>query len=203
MMSPLYFSRRQVIVAAGATLVASSVRMLAVPSPAYADTGYSPTVYYKIKNVASGRLLSVLGGGTNNGDNDILYDDVNKTDQFWYIQDSAQGYKKFINVRSGRALSLNQGATANGTLVHLWQYLNGYPDQDWLVAPGTTSGTVTISERRHGKQHPRAGLGQRQRLGPVVADHPGADVRGPDRALPDREQEQRIFAVGTGRGHHR
>jgi alpha-L-arabinofuranosidase len=148
MMSPLSFSRRQVIVGAGATLLASSVRTLAAPSPAYADTGYSPTVYYKIKNVASGRLLSVLGGGTDNGGNDILFDDVNATDQFWYIQDSAQGYKKFINVRSGRALSLDQGATANGTLVHLWQYLNGYPDQDWLVAPGTTSGTVTIMSRK-------------------------------------------------------
>ena len=147
-MSPLYFSRRQLIVAAGATLLASGVRMLAVPSAAHADTGYSPTVYYKIRNVASGRLLSVLGGGIDNGDNGILYDDVNKADQFWYIQDSAQGYKKFINVRSGRALSLDRGDTANGTLVHLWQYLNGYPDQDWLVAPGTTSGTVTITNRK-------------------------------------------------------
>ncbi|MFD4555365.1 RICIN domain-containing protein [Streptomyces sp. NPDC058469] len=140
-------SRRQVLVGAGATLLAGG-SMVAVPSPAYADTGYGPTVYYKIKNIASGRLLSVLGGGTDNGADDILYDDVNATDQFWYIQDSAQGYKKFINVRSGRALSLDQGATANGTLVHLWQYLNGYPDQDWLVAPGTTSGTVTITSRK-------------------------------------------------------
>lgn len=147
-MSPLNFSRRQVLTAAGATLLAGGVRTVAVSSPAHADTGYSPTVYYKIKNMASGRLLSVLGGGTDNGDNDILYDDVDATDQFWYIQDSAQGYRKFINVRSGRALSLDQGATANGTLVHLWQYLNGSPDQDWLVVPGAASGTVTITNRK-------------------------------------------------------
>ena len=38
-MSPLSFSRRQVIVAAGATLPAGGVRMLADPSAAYADTG--------------------------------------------------------------------------------------------------------------------------------------------------------------------
>jgi alpha-L-arabinofuranosidase len=147
-MSPLNPSRRQVLAAAGATLLVSSIRTLAVPPSAFADTGYSPTVYYKIKNVASGRLLSVLTGGTDNGDDNILYDDVNATDQFWYIQDSSQGYSKFINVRSGRALSLNQGATTNGTLVHLWQYLNGYPDQDWLVVPGATAGTVAITNRK-------------------------------------------------------
>jgi alpha-L-arabinofuranosidase len=148
MMSSFHPSRRHILVAAGATVLAGGASALAVPSPAHADTGYRPGGYYKIRNVASGRLLSVLGGGTNNGDNGVLYDDVNATDQLWYIQDSAQGYRKFINVRSGRALSLDQGATANGTHVHLWQYLGGYPDQEWLVAPGATSGTVTITNRK-------------------------------------------------------
>jgi alpha-L-arabinofuranosidase len=126
----------------------SATTLFSAHTTAHAGTGYSPNVFYKINNVASGRLLSVLGGGTNNGDNNSLYDDVNATDQLWYIQDSAQGYKKFINVRSGRALSLDQGSTTNGTHVHLWQYLDGSPDQDWLVTPGTTSGTVKIVNRK-------------------------------------------------------
>lgn len=146
-MSPSNLSRRQALAAAGATLLASGITLATSPS-AQAETGYSPTVYYKIKNVASGRLLSVLGGGVSNGDNAILYDDVDATDQFWYLQDSEQGYTKFINVRSGRALSLDQGATANGTVVHLWQYLTGHPDQDWLVAPGTTTDSVSITNRK-------------------------------------------------------
>ena len=58
-MSPLNFSRRQVLAAAGATLLAGGVRRWRSRPPAHADTGYSPTVYYKIKNMASGRLLSV------------------------------------------------------------------------------------------------------------------------------------------------
>jgi alpha-L-arabinofuranosidase len=113
---------------------------------AAADLGvYNPAIYFKVKNENSGRLLSVESGGTDNGDDVIIYDDVNADDQLWSIRESVQGFKKLINKKSGRALSTDhQGTTSNGTIVHLWQYLGSTPDQDWSIAPGSP-GAVKIT----------------------------------------------------------
>jgi hypothetical protein len=116
-------------------------------SAATAEAGDSSTVYYKLVNRASGRLLSALSGGTAEGTDCIVYDDVNASDQLWMIEDADQGFTKFVNKRSGRALSTTDGATANGTVVHLWHYLSTAPDQDWTIAPGT-AGYVKITNRK-------------------------------------------------------
>jgi alpha-L-arabinofuranosidase len=116
-------------------------------TPAAAAELAGDTVYYKIVNRASGRLLSVLNGGSGDGDNLVVYDDVNASDQLWTIEDADLGYQKFINKRSGRALSMTDGATANGTLAHLWHYLSTAPDQDWTTSP-SSAGYVKLTNRK-------------------------------------------------------
>ncbi len=121
------------------------------PTAAADVASYNPAIYYKIVNKSSGRLLSVHGGGTANGDNIVIRDDMNADDQLWSIQDSLQGFKKLINKRSGRALSTDhQGGSSQGTIVHLWQYLGDTPDQDWSIAPGHPGAVKITSSARTG-----------------------------------------------------
>ena len=132
---------------------AASLPAWAAPPPPAArvaaaqDVGDASTVYYKIVNRASNRLLSVDGGGTANGDVNIIYDDVAASDQLWIIQDADQGYHKLINKRSGRALSTLDGSTSNGTVTHLWQYLGNAQDQDWTIST-SNPGYVKIGNRK-------------------------------------------------------
>jgi hypothetical protein len=91
--------------------------------------------YVKIKNGKSGSLASCLGGGTANGTANIIYQDLSATDQYWQIATGTLGGLKLINQRSGRALSCNNGTTTNNTIIQLWDYLGGYPDQEWVIEP--------------------------------------------------------------------
>jgi hypothetical protein len=58
------------------------------PTTAADPATYNQAIYYKIRNNNSGRLLSILGGGTSDGDTAVLDGDVNGDDQLWTIQDS-------------------------------------------------------------------------------------------------------------------
>ena len=125
-------------------LLLTSAAAVIPATPAAAAELAGDTVYYKIVNRASGRLLSVLNGGTGEGDDLIVYDDVNASDQLWTIEDADLGYQKFVNKRSGRALSMTDGATANGTLAHLWHYLSTAPDQDWTISPSSAGPLLVL-----------------------------------------------------------
>jgi alpha-L-arabinofuranosidase len=116
-------------------------------APAAAAELGGDTAFYKIVNRASGRLLSVVNGGTGEGDDLVVYDDVNASDQLWTIEDADLGYSKLINKRSGRALSMTDGATSNGTIAHLWHYLSTASDQDWTISPGN-AGYVKLTNRK-------------------------------------------------------
>ena len=100
--------------------------------------------YCKLMNQRSGTLASCYQGGTANGTKNILYEDVNATDQYWSIQAGSTGYLKLINQRSGRALSCEMGGTANNTMIHLWDYLGGYDDQDWTIVDTGISYNINV-----------------------------------------------------------
>jgi len=109
---------------------------------------YDPNVTYKIINKKSDQALSIHAAGTDNGSRVILWEFVNADDQLWQIVDIGNGFYKLLNKHSGRALStltLN-GGTGNGTIVHLWDYLTTFPDQHWIISPGS-EGFVRITNR--------------------------------------------------------
>ena len=123
-------------------------------------------------------FLSVQGGGTDDGDTEVIYDDVAADDQLWAIEDSIQGFKKFINKKSGRALSTDhQGGSSNGARVHIWQYLANASDQDWTIGPGSTAAAVKIiSSARAGAVLSLVGSGTANNTMAQVSD----DINGVD-----------------------
>jgi hypothetical protein len=45
------------------------------------------------------------------------------------------GFFKIANRTGGGVVSGLYGGTENDTTIHLWQYLDGYLDQDWSIMP--------------------------------------------------------------------
>ncbi|ADZ85655.1 beta-glucanase [Cellulosilyticum lentocellum] len=86
---------------------------------------------YKIKNVASGRLLSVRSSATYDGALVEQRSDNNTPDQLWEIYYTEGSYCKILNKASGKALSIQSGSTSEGALAHIWPFQNG-EDQKWL-----------------------------------------------------------------------
>jgi len=121
------------------------------PTVAADYSTYNPSIYFKIVSKPSGRVLTVAGGATNNGENGVIRDDTGADEQLWSIQDSVQGFKRLINKRSGRALSTNhQGDATSGAAVHIWQYLGASADQDWSIAASGTDTVKIINSARAG-----------------------------------------------------
>jgi alpha-L-arabinofuranosidase len=91
---------------------------------------------FKFENRHSGRLLSTLNGGSDNGTIIHVWEDLQTfQDQHWAIEPAEAGFVKIANAVGGRVVSCRDGGTANNTTIHLWDYLGGYPDQDWSIEP--------------------------------------------------------------------
>ncbi len=78
----------------------------------------------------------MLGGGTANSTDTIIYDNVSATDQYWQIIPAADGspYSELVNQKSGRALSVFGGGTTNSTHTIIYDYISA-TDQDWTIVP--------------------------------------------------------------------
>ncbi|MBD2867988.1 family 43 glycosylhydrolase [Paenibacillus sp. IB182493] len=86
---------------------------------------------YKLINPNSGKAIDVAGGGTANGTNVHIWDDLNNTAQEWRITSLGDGAYTLVNTNSGRALDVAGTGTANGTNVIIWQNFGGTPAQRW------------------------------------------------------------------------
>ena len=86
---------------------------------------------YKIKNIASGNLLSVRNSSTYDGALVEQRADNNTPDQLWEIYYTDGNYCKILNKASGKALSIQSGSTNQGALAHIWPFQNG-EDQKWI-----------------------------------------------------------------------
>ncbi len=105
--------------------------------------------YFRIINRAGSNALSCQGGGTTNGTLLQLLAYSATTDQNWQIIAVGGGYFKIINRKSGRAASCAGAGTADGTAIHLWDYLGGYPDQDWTFVNVNTTGVQDAEKSQY------------------------------------------------------
>lgn len=110
---------------------------------------FDPTRWYQFNNREAHRSLSVMGGGTADGTDNIIYDWVNATDQHWQIIATDSGYFRIMNRRSNKALSMENGGTENGARVHIWPWI-GFADQQWSIE-GSAPGHFQILNRASGR----------------------------------------------------
>src|SRR6516162_5240129 len=138
--------RQKSIAGLGPILLIAALIMTEMSAPAQAAPPYDPSASYKIINKKSGTALSVHQGGSANGSRAILWDFINAEDQLWHLVDIGGGFYRIVNNHSGKVLSTLNGGSDNGTIIHIWDYLTTFPDQHWVISPGS-SGFVKITNR--------------------------------------------------------
>ena len=94
--------------------------------------------YYKIRNVASGKLMEVAGLSRANGGNVALWQDADAPQQHWAVTPIGDGYHLITNRLSGLSLDVSGGSTAEGADIHQWDYQsapssNGGSSATWSV----------------------------------------------------------------------
>ncbi len=65
--------------------------------------------YYKIKGVASGKLLEVAGLSRADGGNVAIWADANAPQQHWAVTPTGDGHYFLINRYSGLCLAVDEG----------------------------------------------------------------------------------------------
>ncbi|GAA3130441.1 alpha-L-fucosidase 2 [Kribbella aluminosa] len=98
-----------------------------------------------IKNVHSGLVIDVSGGGSNPGAAIDQWPDVGSTNQRWQQVQTNNGFVMLQCVRSGQVIDVPNAATAEGTDVVQWT-TSGAPNQQWMIE-NTGSGQMRIVSR--------------------------------------------------------
>ena len=91
-------------------------------------------VAYRIRNMASGKLLANPQGSRNNGTVMIQWDDTGGPEQAWSLEPVPGGGARIRNVASRKCLANPQGSGANGTVMVQWEDTGG-AEQEWLFDP--------------------------------------------------------------------
>jgi endoglucanase len=90
------------------------------------------SVWWQIKNVATGEYLDGLGS-TSNGSPLAQWSSSGSTNQYWALEYTSSGYYKLINETTGLAAD-NDGLTGNGTYLQQWGSDTSY-NQQWTFTP--------------------------------------------------------------------
>jgi hypothetical protein len=92
--------------------------------------------YYKVKNIHSGRYLTVAKGGeSRNGGLVYVWDWKDSSTQKWELTHLGGGYYKLTVRVSGKVLDANSDKVhQNGCNVQIWD-LNGWDNQKWRLRP--------------------------------------------------------------------
>ncbi|MDL9977784.1 RICIN domain-containing protein [Microbacterium sp. ASV49] len=102
----------------------------------------SPSSYYTLTNVNSGKVLDVNGASTANGGTVDQWTNVTgATNEQWSIQNVSGDLYKILNRNSGKALEVNNRSHLNGGTVDQWTY-TGDNHQLWKFTPDVNSGWV-------------------------------------------------------------
>jgi hypothetical protein len=91
-------------------------------------------VAYRIRNMASRKLLANPQGSRNNGTEIIQWDDTGDTDQVWSLEPGPNGGLRLRNLASRKLLANPQGSQSNGTTMIQWED-TGETDQEWSFDP--------------------------------------------------------------------
>ncbi|MCS7475632.1 RICIN domain-containing protein [Umezawaea endophytica] len=128
-------------------LIAALVAALVVSGAAVATA--APETTYTLVEATSGHVLGATGSG---GDPVMTIDPyAGDRRQLWRIVDLGDGFRRIVNDGNGKSLSTVNGGSGDGAVVHLWDYLGGYPDQQWRI-DDAGGGTATIANRGTGER---------------------------------------------------
>ncbi len=89
----------------------------------------------EIRNVETGKALSVKGGGTASLSDIIQWDYSGQASQQWYLEPSSIGDTptvKLVNIKSFSIAAVNGGTKNDGERLILWVY-EGNADQNWIM----------------------------------------------------------------------
>ena len=97
----------------------------------------SGTIWYRIRNQASGKVMSIDRAGPAQGAAIWQWTNVNNTDQQWSLDPAGAGYVKLTSRFNGQVADVYNFSTAPGV------QLKSYPDigstnQHWLLVPGAS-----------------------------------------------------------------
>ena len=91
----------------------------------------------KLFNKATGKVLDVMQGGTENGTWAQTWEDVDGESQLWTIENVTATYKKLIHVKSGKALDIVDMSEEDGAPAQIWESVEG-EGQQWKLTAAQT-----------------------------------------------------------------
>ena len=102
--------------------------------PAGEGTG---TIWYRIRNEASGKVMSIDRAGPANGAAIWQWTNLNNTDQHWALDPIGNGYVKLTSRFNGQVADVYNFSTAPGAHVRSYPY-SGTGNQQWMLVPSAT-----------------------------------------------------------------
>ncbi len=96
-------------------------------------------IAYRLRNLASRKLLANPGGSRDSGAKIIQWDDSGGPEQAWTLEPVPGGGAQLRNAASGKVLANPQGSRDNGTELIQWDD-RGESDQVWTLEPGPNGG---------------------------------------------------------------
>jgi glucosylceramidase len=113
------------------------------------NTPVGGTIYYRIVNRLSGKVLDVKDNSTANGARIQQWDYAGGLNQQWSRVDVGGGYFKVLARSTGKALDVVDNSTANGAQIQQWDYTGGLNQQWQFIDVG--GGYFRIIVRSTGK----------------------------------------------------
>lgn len=130
-----------------ATPTRTNTPMSATNTPT--NTPVGGTIYYRIVNRLSGKVLDVKDNSTANGARIQQWDYAGGLNQQWSRVDVGSGYFKVLARSTGKALDVVDNSMANGAQIQQWDYTGGLNQQWQFIDVG--SGYFKIIVRSTGK----------------------------------------------------
>jgi nitrogen regulatory protein PII-like uncharacterized protein len=119
------------------------------PTPPQPSAIISPTTYYLIRNVETGKVLDVESAGCCNGYFVHQWDYQGLANQQWRVVSLGNGYYKIVARHSTRVLDVRSASMLEGARIHQWTYDESLNQQWYLTDLG--SSTYIITARHSGK----------------------------------------------------
>ncbi|PPK92500.1 ricin-type beta-trefoil lectin protein [Kineococcus xinjiangensis] len=127
----LFGALAAVVLGATALVVSPATQAAAADSPV-CYRGPSESVYYKLTNVATGKVLDVKSKSTAAGARLVQYSYNGGTNQQWRFVCVNGGAYKIVARHSGQVIDVPNATTAEGAFLQQWP-ANGSTAQAWYV----------------------------------------------------------------------
>ncbi|WP_208296634.1 RICIN domain-containing protein [Massilia sp. CCM 8734] len=108
----------------------------------------SATIWYRVRNEASGKVMSIDRAAAANGAAIWQFTNLNNTDQLWSLDPVDGAWLKLASNYNANVVDVAGHSTAPGVAVNTYPYKATH-NQQWLLVPGTTQ-HVGIRNRNSG-----------------------------------------------------